>query len=269
MTNQTKPALQNRVDAAAQTALTHQDFVSVIDVFNLIGWLPTSAVDMWRQGRIDCLESEMQVGPDKIATVLRLVQQWANEQGLVPLTIAYLARTGDQHELQFSRSNDPALERAYRTHWISPELSPKQTERLAERQSRAPELVVIWSTRDWNCSTCGDEKGSGQFLTMEDAGPVCMRCASLDKLLFLASGDAKLTRRARSLSSVAPVVVRFSRARRRYERQGILVEAEALEQAEQECLLPDEVEQRRQIRAWGDEDAEDKGPRLRVLEGGK
>jgi hypothetical protein len=32
------------------------------------------------------------------------------------------------------------------------------------------------------------------------------------------------------------VVVRFSRARKRYERQGILVEEAALEQAEAQCL---------------------------------
>src|SRR3989475_8519696 len=52
----------------------------------------------------------------------------------------------------------------------------------------------------------------------------------------LASGDAALTRRARKHSALAAVVVRFSRARGRYERQGILVEESALQKAEQQCL---------------------------------
>jgi len=43
----------------------------------------------------------------------------------------------------------------------------------------------------------------------------------------LPSGDAALTRRAKRASGLSVVVVRFSRARRRYERQGILVEEEA------------------------------------------
>jgi hypothetical protein len=63
-----------------------------------------------------------------------------------------------------------------------------------------------------------------------------MACADMDHLVFLPSGDAALTRRAKTNSRLSAVVVRFSRARKRYERQGILVEEDALERAEQECL---------------------------------
>jgi hypothetical protein len=52
--------------------------------------------------------------------------------------------------------------------------------------------------------------------------------------VFLASGDAALTRLARAKSRTRAVVVRFSRPRRRYERQGLLVEPEALRHAERE-----------------------------------
>jgi hypothetical protein len=45
-----------------------------------------------------------------------------------------------------------------------------------------------------------------------------------------------LTRRATKYSARTAVVVRFSRARKRYERQGILVEEAALEKAELECV---------------------------------
>ena len=44
---------------------------------------------------------------------------------------------------------------------------------------------------------------------------------------------------------LSAVVVRFSRARKRYEREGILVEEEALERAEQECLADEESRARR------------------------
>jgi hypothetical protein len=71
---------------------------------------------------------------------------------------------------------------------------------------------------------------------MENSAPVCMQCAEMDHLVFLPSGDSGLTRRAKRASRLSAVVVRFSRTRRRYERQGILVETDALEQAEAECL---------------------------------
>ena len=99
--------------------------------------------------------------------------------------------------------------------------------------STRSELVVISPIKDWTCSSCGR---TGELLTMDDLGPLCMACAEMDHLVFLPSGDAALTRRARRGSGLSAVVVRFSRSRRRYERQGILVEESALEQAEAECL---------------------------------
>jgi hypothetical protein len=64
---------------------------------------------------------------------------------------------------------------------------------------------------------------------MQDDEPHCMRCVQLDHLVFLAAGDARRTRRARRASTLTAVVVRFSRTRKRYERQGLLVEPEALQ----------------------------------------
>jgi hypothetical protein len=67
-----------------------------------------------------------------------------------------------------------------------------------------------------------------------------MECADLDHLVFLSRGDAALTRRSRKHSILSAVVVRFSRTRGRYERQGLLVEPDALEKAEKECLGDEE-----------------------------
>jgi len=47
-------------------------------------------------------------------------------------------------------------------------------------------------------------------------------------LSFLPAGDALLSRRVKAKSTRCAVVVRFSRSRRRYERQGLLVEPLAL-----------------------------------------
>jgi hypothetical protein len=110
---------------------------------------------------------------------------------------------------------------------------------------RRGELVVVMPLKDWSCVSCG---GAGAFLTMDDAGPLCMTCADMDHLVFLPAGDVALTRRAKRASRLSAVVVRFSRARRRYERRGLLVEEPALDQAEAECLADAEARARRRER---------------------
>jgi hypothetical protein len=64
-----------------------------------------------------------------------------------------------------------------------------------------------------------------------------------------AAGDAGFTRRAKRASRLAAVVVQWSRSRKRYQRQGILAESEAIEQAEAQCLADSEVRERRRLRS--------------------
>jgi hypothetical protein len=81
-----------------------------------------------------------------------------------------------------------------------------------------------------------------------DRGALCLTCADLDHLVFLPPGDAALTRRARKHSTLVAVVLKWSRARKRYERQGLLVQEQALERAEAECLNDAEARSRRRER---------------------
>jgi hypothetical protein len=110
------------------------------------------------------------------------------------------------------------------------------------------DLVVFSIVRDSKCSGCQEELWKGQFLTMEKGSPLCMKCADLDHLIFLGSGDAALSRRSKKYSKLWAVVVRFSRARKRYERQGLLVEEDAVARAEQECLADSGLREARRIR---------------------
>jgi hypothetical protein len=96
-------------------------------------------------------------------------------------------------------------------------------------------IVVFKIIKDSVCSECGEELGKGRLLRVEQSKPLCMECADLDHLVFLASGDAALTRRSKKYSNLSAVVLKFSRSRRRYERQGLLVEMDALDRAEKEC----------------------------------
>lgn len=96
-------------------------------------------------------------------------------------------------------------------------------------------IVVFSAVQDSMCSECEEELGKGRFLRVEKGKPLCIECADVDHLVFLPRGDAALTRRSKKYSELSAVVLKFSRARHRYERQGLLVEQEALERAEMEC----------------------------------
>ncbi|HWX24876.1 MAG TPA: DUF2293 domain-containing protein [Vicinamibacteria bacterium] len=94
-------------------------------------------------------------------------------------------------------------------------------------------LVWISHKDDAPCASCGASLGRGEFIVIDRVrGMRCLGCAGLEGLVFLPSGDAALTRRAVAHSSRSAVVLRFSRARKRNERQGVLVEQAAIEKAE-------------------------------------
>jgi len=232
MSRKNRPPLADRVARAAEAALAAQHYVSAIDVLLGIGWLDPNSARRWQQGQIDCVEEALQTNPARISEAMDLLRSWAVAKGLLANEADYVARTPQRQTLRFSRSGDPAVERLYRTHWVSPALSERKRERLAEKASRAPELVAILPlNQEWTCHRCG---GSGDFLVMEKPGPACLRCVGLDDLEVLPAGDALLTRRAKAKSARHAVIVRFSRTRRRYERQGLLVEPQALAEAQRE-----------------------------------
>jgi hypothetical protein len=77
----------------------------------------------------------------------------------------------------------------------------------------------------------------------------CLACAGLSDLEYLPSGDTALTRRAIKNSARHFVVLKFSRSRKRNERQGVLVEPAALVKAQEQCAQDDQERARARDRA--------------------
>jgi len=117
------------------------------------------------------------------------------------------------------------------------------------KQSDDLKVFIPTGDRDSACCECGEALGRGAWITLvEGKGALCLACADLDHLIFLPAGNTALTRRARKRSILSTVVLKWSRARKRYERQGLLVEEQAIERAEAECLDDGEVRARRRER---------------------
>jgi hypothetical protein len=120
--------------------------------------------------------------------------------------------------------------------WVSPHPTEK-----------SDDLLVISPLKAFICADC--ETTEAELMRLEDDAPHCLSCVDLDHLVFLPSGNTALTRRARKASTLSAVVIRWSSRRKRYERQGVLVEQPALEVAEEQCLADQDVRERQRERA--------------------
>lgn len=116
-------------------------------------------------------------------------------------------------------------------------------------ETKKQDIVVFWVRRETACTDCGDELPSGSLVHVAEGVARCLDCADLGHLVYLPRGDAALTRRASKHSRLRAVVVQWSRSRKRYERQGTLVEEAALERAEVECAADAEERAARRGRA--------------------
>jgi hypothetical protein len=155
MNSKHRAAVADRVTRAAEAALAAQGYVSSIDVLVGIGWLDPTHLQRWRQGQIESLEHAVRTNLSRISEAMKLFRSWAAQKGLHPSETTYVARSPQRQTLRFSRSGEHSIERLYRTHWVSPELSERKRERLAEKANRPPELVVVQALHEWTCRRCG------------------------------------------------------------------------------------------------------------------
>jgi len=149
-----------------------------------------------------------------------------------------VANSGDQCMRLHSRTLE-ALSRELPT---DESMKPTST----KHASAGDQLKVFISTRASTCDECGQSLGRSAWIVLAgERGAACLSCADLDHLVFLPSGDTALTRRARRYSTLAAVVLKWSSTRKRYERQGLLVEEAGLAKAEAECLTDGDARARR------------------------
>jgi hypothetical protein len=227
-----------------------------------IAFLAPPHVESWRRGHpdYDTLEQYIQCGAEKYRKTFAYFDEWVRERGLVPVEAEYRGSgTRGAVPLQVTVDGNPERERFFRVHYAPADLSERKAERLREKLTKAPDLVVyMLVSPDASCSECQAEILQGELLFMERGQPLCLACADLDHLEFLPAGDAAVTRRARKYSSLSAVVFRFSRARNHYERQGLLVTREAIARAEEECAADADVRATRRARDAERRQAEDR-----------
>ncbi len=231
--------LQQRVRRAAEQCLERDGAVGPLELLQQMLFLQPVHFQAWQKGNpyYAGLEPHIQCGPAKLEKTYQHFHDWVRQQGLAPVEVPYRRLTPNGPEiLPVTADGDVERERFFRTRYAPAELTDKKAKKRLDKLDKAPEVVVYELTSPASqCSECHAEILKGSLLFLRQTQPLCLACADLDQLVFLPSGGTALTRRARKYSALSAVVVRFSRARNRYERQGILVTPDALAQAEREC----------------------------------
>lgn len=130
MASENRQILEKRVIAAADNALYHKGFVSALDIFLGLGWLPPIAEKKWRRGEIPYLEKAVQANLKKISFATKVFRVWARQKNLKPSKTKYMMHGEYNVELQFSKSGKHSIEVAYCTHFVSPLPSKKKEEKI-------------------------------------------------------------------------------------------------------------------------------------------
>lgn len=109
-----------------------------------------------------------------------------------------------------------------------------------EKQAKAPrvEQLVYALYRVSRCHGCDRKLEKGEIVKLEqgleEQRAFCSKCAGLEGLEILPSGNAKITRLVKKYSQKCFIVMRWSEVWKTYERQGLYVEPQAIAQARSE-----------------------------------
>jgi hypothetical protein len=93
-------------------------FAAPADVLMDIGVLDKKKYDDWRHGRVPYLEAVCTVNLHKLSEIMKEVRAYAAVNGLKPSFTDYRQVGSKDRKLRFSKSGNPAIEKAYATHYV-------------------------------------------------------------------------------------------------------------------------------------------------------
>ncbi len=112
----------------------------------------------------------------------------------------------------------------------------------SEQDKKRPANAVFALSKISRCHGCDTKLPVDVIVKLnykenDEVEAFCLTCAGLDQLVVLKSGNAQVTRLAKKYSTRHFVIMKWSELWKTYERQGLLVESDALERATKETTL--------------------------------
>ena len=114
--------------AAVNSSMYHQcrdrGYAAPVDVLMDVGALTKEKYEEWRFGNATYLEAVCNINLRKLSVIMKAVRGYASKNGLKPSYTCYkqwgLKTKGKSSvvRLQFSKSGNPDIEKAYSTHYV-------------------------------------------------------------------------------------------------------------------------------------------------------
>lgn len=95
--------------------VSKKGYVSTIDLFLALGWLTPNKLNDWKRGKIPYLERSITANLKKISRTMKEFESWAIHSKLKASSTVYKHKS---YTLRFSKSGEPNIENAYRTHYV-------------------------------------------------------------------------------------------------------------------------------------------------------
>lgn len=115
--NGAKRKFSQNVAVIAGNVVSHQGWVSPIDLFLGMGWLNQEKLSDWKKGKTPYLERVITANLSKLSKTMKEFKSWATHSKLKPSITVYKHKNC---KLRFSKSGNPYIESAYSTHYILP-----------------------------------------------------------------------------------------------------------------------------------------------------
>ncbi len=115
-----KDKLYPKVTRAVHEILQGSKVVAPVEVLIHIGYLDKKGLEDWRRGRIPYLERVIGANLAKLQRILRILRLHAEDRGLKPTHTVYRKwGKGCKHDLRFSKTGNPSIEKLYSTHYVA------------------------------------------------------------------------------------------------------------------------------------------------------
>lgn len=125
MSSKAQQSIEKRVNETISSALKHHQYVSAIDVLVGMKLLTPEKVEAWKKGQVPYLEKVVNGGLGTISRAMKFFRQQAVRGELRQSETAYLTKGSGKRPLRFSKSGNPNIEKAYRTHFLAKTLKKK------------------------------------------------------------------------------------------------------------------------------------------------
>ncbi len=125
MSSKAQQSIEKRVNESISAALKHHQYACSIAILVGLKLLTPEKIGAWKKGQVPYLEKVVNGGLGTISRAMKFFRQQAVRGGLRVSETTYLTKGSSKRLLKFSKSGNPNIEKAYRTHFLAKTLTKK------------------------------------------------------------------------------------------------------------------------------------------------